>query len=72
MKTFNEKEVYQIFNNLFRFDEYKNGYVTTEMAIDHLRRNGIVEPAEEDEDVFKEFTLINAESTEIFKEDKNL
>jgi hypothetical protein len=69
MKTFNEKEVYQIFNNLFRFDEYKNGYVTTEMAINHLRRNGIVEPAEEAVEDFKEFTLIDIELPKINKEE---
>ena len=58
MKTFNKKEVFEMFDKLFLFDEYKNGYVTTAMAINHLKKNGITIPIEEGEVESKTFKLI--------------
>ena len=58
MKTFNENEVFELFNKLFWFDEYKNGYVTTTMAINHLKKNGITIPIQEEEVEYKTFKLI--------------
>jgi len=60
-----KKKCIKYLTTSFRFDDYKNGYVTTEMAINHLKRIGIVEHTEDEDVVFKEFTLIDIELPQI-------
>jgi hypothetical protein len=70
---FSEKEVFEMFNSLFRFDDYKNGYVTSDMAKKHLEKNGIIRPKKEQEheDYYKKFTLINLKQNELEKNDEH-
>lgn len=58
MKTFNEQEVVELFDKLFLFDEYKNAYVTSAMAINHLKKNGMTLTIKGEEVECKTFRLI--------------
>lgn len=61
MKIFTEKEVFEMFDSLFRFDDYENGYVTSGMAKKLLQEKGIIKSLEKGggEDSAKKFNLIN-------------
>ncbi|MEJ6736276.1 MAG: hypothetical protein QNK84_04505 [Flavobacteriales bacterium] len=65
MKMFNKEEVFEIFDSLFRFDDYENGYVTSGMAKKCLQKNGIIKSIEDTGDDCKEFTRINFKPTEL-------